>query len=150
MTNPWILHIKAFASKNNITYGCALSDPQCKSSYKKGAPSKIVASSPIKVASTKVASPTKTIEPVKVKKRITPMLVAQLPKQVAKPVDDSSDFADQDSYNRYLDTILKPNTLKKLYDTSFAQTKMTPQLREEISKNKGKFTAEYLKRHNIK
>ena len=33
--NPWIEHIKAYAKKNNITYGCALSLPDCKNTYKK-------------------------------------------------------------------------------------------------------------------
>ena len=33
--NPWIDHIKAYAKKNNITYGCALSLPDCKNTYKK-------------------------------------------------------------------------------------------------------------------
>ena len=33
--NPWIEHIKNYAKKNNITYGCALSLPDCKNTYKK-------------------------------------------------------------------------------------------------------------------
>ena len=33
--NLWVQHIKSFASKNNMTYGCALSDPDCKDSYRK-------------------------------------------------------------------------------------------------------------------
>ena len=34
MPNPWVEHIKEFAKKTGKTYGCALSDPECKSSYK--------------------------------------------------------------------------------------------------------------------
>ena len=34
MVNPWIQHIKNYASKNNLTYGCALSDPKCRDAYK--------------------------------------------------------------------------------------------------------------------
>jgi hypothetical protein len=35
MPNKWIEHVKAFASKNNLSYGCAISKPECKSSYQK-------------------------------------------------------------------------------------------------------------------
>ncbi len=31
--NPWIAHIKKFAAKNHIAYGCALSNPQCRATY---------------------------------------------------------------------------------------------------------------------
>jgi hypothetical protein len=33
MVNKWVEHIRAFAKKNGQSYGCALSDPKCKSSY---------------------------------------------------------------------------------------------------------------------
>ena len=33
MPSKWIEHIKAFAAKNNLSYGCALSDPQCRATY---------------------------------------------------------------------------------------------------------------------
>ena len=35
MANSWVEHIKKFAKDNNITYGCALSDPRCKADYAK-------------------------------------------------------------------------------------------------------------------
>ena len=35
MPNAWINHVKQFARENNLTYGCAISDQRCKSSYKK-------------------------------------------------------------------------------------------------------------------
>lgn len=35
MANKWIQHVKEFASKNNISYGCALTMPECKESYRK-------------------------------------------------------------------------------------------------------------------
>ena len=35
MPNAWIEHIKNFAKANNTTYGCALSNPKCKETYKK-------------------------------------------------------------------------------------------------------------------
>jgi hypothetical protein len=34
MANMWILHVKHFALKNNISYGCAISNPECKALYK--------------------------------------------------------------------------------------------------------------------
>lgn len=33
MTNAWIEHIKQFAKRKGLTYGCSLSDPQCKAEY---------------------------------------------------------------------------------------------------------------------
>ena len=34
MVNPWVQHIRNYASKNDQTYGCALSDPKCRDAYK--------------------------------------------------------------------------------------------------------------------
>ena len=33
MVNPWILHIKEYAKKNNVSYACALSKPDIKEGY---------------------------------------------------------------------------------------------------------------------
>jgi len=35
-TNKWIEHVKDFAKKNSVSYGCAISMPECKASYKTG------------------------------------------------------------------------------------------------------------------
>jgi len=40
MPNAWIQHVKKFARDNNMAYACAISDPRCKSSYKKPAVAK--------------------------------------------------------------------------------------------------------------
>ena len=41
-SNPWIQHVKKFASDNKIAYGCAISDPECKKSYhKKSSPAPV-------------------------------------------------------------------------------------------------------------
>ena len=34
MTNPWVEHIKKYAKDNHLSYGCALSTPECKNTYK--------------------------------------------------------------------------------------------------------------------
>jgi len=34
MVNRWVEHIRKFARENNKTYGCALSDPACRASYR--------------------------------------------------------------------------------------------------------------------
>ena len=31
---PWVKHVKKFAKVNEVTYGCAMSDPDCSKSYK--------------------------------------------------------------------------------------------------------------------
>jgi hypothetical protein len=33
MPNAWVEHVRKFASKNNMSYGCAVSDAECKASY---------------------------------------------------------------------------------------------------------------------
>ena len=33
--NPWIAHVKMYASKHKMSYTDALKNPQCKKSYKK-------------------------------------------------------------------------------------------------------------------
>ena len=41
MVNKWIEHIRKYAKDNNLSYGCALSDPKCKSSYIKTTPTPV-------------------------------------------------------------------------------------------------------------
>jgi hypothetical protein len=36
MPNPWVNHVKEYASKNNLKYKDALKDPECSASYKSG------------------------------------------------------------------------------------------------------------------
>ncbi len=36
MPNAWILHVKQYASQNNLKYKDALKDPECRASYKTG------------------------------------------------------------------------------------------------------------------
>ena len=38
MVNNWILHIKDFAQRNNLSYGCALSKPECSAEYREKYP----------------------------------------------------------------------------------------------------------------
>jgi hypothetical protein len=33
MANRWIQHVKDFATRTGKSYGCAISDPECKASY---------------------------------------------------------------------------------------------------------------------
>jgi len=40
MSNPWVLHVKDYAKKNDLSYMCAMSQPECKASYKKPTPVK--------------------------------------------------------------------------------------------------------------
>jgi hypothetical protein len=35
MASAWIEHIRDFAKRNGVTYGCALSDKKCAAEYKK-------------------------------------------------------------------------------------------------------------------
>jgi hypothetical protein len=33
MVNAWIIHVKEFAKKHDLSYGCAISTPECRQSY---------------------------------------------------------------------------------------------------------------------
>jgi len=35
MPNSWITHVKEYAKKNNLSYACALSQPDIKNGYEK-------------------------------------------------------------------------------------------------------------------
>lgn len=35
MPNAWVMHVKKWAAENNKSYGCAVSDPECKATYRK-------------------------------------------------------------------------------------------------------------------
>lgn len=35
MPNAWVMHVKKWSAANNKAYGCAVSDPDCRASYKK-------------------------------------------------------------------------------------------------------------------
>jgi hypothetical protein len=35
MPNAWITHVKDFSKRTGKTYGCSISDPECKASYVK-------------------------------------------------------------------------------------------------------------------
>jgi len=38
MVSKWILHIKDYAQRNNLSYGCALSKPECSAEYREKYP----------------------------------------------------------------------------------------------------------------
>jgi hypothetical protein len=41
MVNAWVLHVKQFAKDNQLSYGCALSMPECSASYRKSKGQKV-------------------------------------------------------------------------------------------------------------
>ena len=59
-SNKWVDHIKAFAKQNGLSYGCALSDPNCSKTYKE----KQNATTKTKVESSKPVAKTKSSKPV--------------------------------------------------------------------------------------
>jgi hypothetical protein len=34
-SNPWVIHVKEWSKANNVSYGCAISKPECKEAYQK-------------------------------------------------------------------------------------------------------------------
>ena len=64
MPNAWTNHIKEWASKNNMSYMCAMSQPACREAYKK--PEKVKKPKKAKVA--KAPKKAKVAEVAKVAK----------------------------------------------------------------------------------
>jgi hypothetical protein len=38
MPNAWVIHVRKFAEENGLSYGCAMSTPECKATYKRKSP----------------------------------------------------------------------------------------------------------------
>ena len=57
MPNAWVIHVRKFAQENNKSYACAISDPLCKSSYKKPVKQKTSAQERKGMASNDVNAP---------------------------------------------------------------------------------------------
>lgn len=73
--NSWIEHVKAFAKKNNMTYGCALSDPKVKVGYVS--------------KSKKVLNPLKKENPSKKKLVVVePKKKLEMPEELSKLIQD--------------------------------------------------------------
>ena len=54
MPNAWVTHVKKFAADYKLSYGCALSMPECKSSYKSKKEPKLKESEKKEIKDTKV------------------------------------------------------------------------------------------------
>ena len=92
MSNPWVLHVKDYAKKNNLSYMCAMTTPDCKASYKKPTPVKKIKTIEVKPTTVpKVVVTAKPIEiPTPVKKiKTTAVNPTTVPKVVvtAKPIE---------------------------------------------------------------
>jgi hypothetical protein len=74
MSNPWVLHVKDYAKKNDLSYMCAMSQPACKASYKKP--------TPVKKIKTIEVKPTTVPKAVVVKPMTVPKVVV-----VTKPIE---------------------------------------------------------------
>ena len=75
MPNAWITHVKQFAADKKLSYGCALSMPECKNSYKKTKESNKIKESkeeevkPESKAYTKYNKPIGPVKPTSVPKK---------------------------------------------------------------------------------
>ena len=91
MPNAWIQHVKKFARENNMAYGCAVSDPRCKASYKKPAvikKTKVKVSIPVKVEEKKSAPPRLT-------EYLRRALAEEQAKKDIKTFDEAQEFRDK-------------------------------------------------------
>jgi hypothetical protein len=87
MVNKWVEHIRAFAKKNGQSYGCALSDPKCKSSYHdaKGVPA---LETPMRTSRVIKANPP---NPAEQKERDKKVKIAQMERQLKSYNDELDD-----------------------------------------------------------
>jgi hypothetical protein len=111
MPNAWVEHIKKYAKKNNLSYSCAMTMPDCKNSYKKTKESKtketkINESNPY----TKYDKPIGPVKPkvtkpyTKYDKPIGPVKPVAVPKPEKKPTS---------YYQSMIDKVLKEHVEPK-------------------------------------
>jgi hypothetical protein len=59
--NQWVTFVKDYAKKHNLSYGCAISKPECKSDYQKMKNNKKIESNPNHIENIKVKSYKKNV-----------------------------------------------------------------------------------------
>jgi hypothetical protein len=59
--NQWVTFVKEYAKKHNLSYGCAISKPECKSDYQKMKNNKKIESNPNHIENIKVKSYKKNV-----------------------------------------------------------------------------------------
>jgi hypothetical protein len=112
MSNPWVLHVKDYAKKNNLSYMCAMSQPACKASYKKPTPVKKIKT--IEVKDNEIPKFINTFRPQE--KKIEPAIRKQMQIDFQKRKEEIQNKLKkiQDDYYNKLVEIYK--TRKRLND----------------------------------
>jgi hypothetical protein len=118
MPSRWIEHVKEFAKKNNMSYGCALSDPNLKKGYvpagdKKRKPEKLEMATP----STEPKPKNITIKP-----RPTPA-------QAQKRKEREDDYKRREDLKRFRELEVEPK-IKENYEKTIEKLKKAETLDE--------------------
>jgi hypothetical protein len=151
MTNPWVEHIKKYAKDNNISYGCALSTPECKNTYRKHS-SKPKQKKECKTCKMNKEPHKMYKEPIgpKKPKKNKPKYVLEYDKRIGKTIDIVDNGGKRDEMRRLMKSFMnsskKDMKALKWYDENvYNSTKSEPiQSTKELEEysvllNSGKF-----------
>jgi len=122
--NKWVEHVKAFSKKNNISYGCAISNEDCKKEYRESksqSGARISKSVPISGEKVKNIIPIITDTKVKIpKKKKKPFIIEEETK-----VEEPKKF-NQTAVNKVMQDKFLPLEIKKFlpdYEEKFKEIK---------------------------
>tara|TARA_R110000772_G_C13250663_1_gene434514 strand:- start:547 stop:1293 length:747 start_codon:yes stop_codon:yes gene_type:complete len=94
MPNDWIEHVRAFAKKNNLSYGCAITNPNVKDGYVKK-------SKPVTVKKSKEQEESRATAPVVKAPAKTKKQVAEEKAKAKKEADKSREWIFKPTKNAY-------------------------------------------------
>ena len=94
MPNDWIEHVRAFAKKNNLSYGCAITNPNVKDGYVKK-------SKPVTVKKSKEQEESRATAPVVKAPAKTKKQVAEEKAKAKKEADKSREWVFKPTKNAY-------------------------------------------------
>lgn len=110
MTNAWVQHVKSFAKKNNLSYGCAMTDPKVKVGY-----------TPVTKSKKQKATPVESVKaPVRPKKKLVIKESKSVPKSAPKTIPEFDPT--KDDMKKYIKKHIKFD-MAKLQAIQFPQRK---------------------------
>lgn len=149
MPNAWVEHVKEFARKKGVSYGCAISDPECKSTYKsKKAVSKV------SVQRVDLAEPSMDVKQKGVSiKRKTPAPAPE-PEPATAPVpapepagkkkrESRADYSNYKYLDAYISELANRNYTEPAPDTAGYTVKRANEIRGPWEKRRSQFRKDF-------
>jgi hypothetical protein len=144
MPNKWITFVKEYAAKHNISYGCAISKPECKQEYYLHNPKTLPTSLPTLLEEKKkkkklviIESPVEDYSPKPLSKPLSKLPPA-MRKETRKQIDDLIEETLKDIYYSQFPEFMKGTTYtrEKVYKDKFLSQskKVQNEIRNELEK----------------